>query len=732
MKSSFLPLVVILSSNLLSTLFDSSTITMEKINLGYSTKNIPLPSRNEYMKRFIEKTEQFLRRMRWKAYYFLNQQETSTKETYGFKSKHSPPKINELIPFEEGMVDLIQNIKFKDNMKSSFQRKLDADIKNKIKKPNSLLIPADKTTNYYKMDTTAYSKLIKENVTKSYKKSSGKVVEKLNAQSAKIAENLKLDDRIEKLAEKEAFLTLKDHKPAFHDHPTCRLINPSKSEIGVISKHILDDINTTIINKTKINQWKNTSSVLKWFNSLQHKESLSFICFDVCDFYPSITEKLLHKALDFANSYRPISEHERDIIIHAKRSLLFSENVPWEKKTSNDRFDVTMGSFDGAETCELVGSYILSRLTEKYGNNIGLYRDDGLSVFNKTPQEIENIKKDICKTFRDNDLKITVEANLTKVNFLDVTLDLKSGKHSPYTKEGNTPLYVHKQSNHPPSILRNIPESINRRLSEISSDKDCFDKAKGPYQDAINKSGYKYNLSFKTPTPDTSRKSKNRQRNILWFNPPYSQNVETKVGKSFLQLIDQHFPKSNPLHKIFNRNTLKLSYSCMSNVKSIISSHNKAQINEPPKQSEETNNSCNCRNKNTCPLEGNCNIRNIVYQAEVTTPQTKETYIGLCDTTFKERYRNHVCSFRNERYKNVTELSKHIWSLKERKINYQIKWRKVKQAKSYSNVNKKCNLCLWEKYFIICQPEMSTLNRRNEMTSTCRHSKKFLLSTAFT
>ena len=65
-------------------------------------------------------------------------------------------------------------------------------------------------------------------------------------------------------------------------------------------------------------------------------------------------------------------------------------------------------------------------------------------------------------------------------------------------------------------------------------------------------------------------------------------------------------------------------------------------------------------------------------------------------------------------------------------INYQIKWKKVKQARSYSNVNKKCNLCLWEKYFIICKPEMSTLNRRNEMTSTCRDSKKFLLSTAVT
>ena len=199
---------------MLSTLSNSSAITMEKINLGYSTKNIPLPSRSEYMKRFIEKTEHFVRRLRWKAYHFLNQQETSTKETYGFKSKNSPPKINELVPFEEDMTNLIRNIKFKDNAKSNFQRKLDADIKNKVKKPNSLLIPADKTTNYYRMDTTAYNKLINENVTKTYKKSNSKVVDKLNAQSARIAEHLKLENRIEKLAEKEAFITLKDHKPA--------------------------------------------------------------------------------------------------------------------------------------------------------------------------------------------------------------------------------------------------------------------------------------------------------------------------------------------------------------------------------------------------------------------------------------------------------------------------------------------------------------------------------------
>ena len=101
----------------------------------------------------------------------------------------------------------------------------------------------------------------------------------------------------------------------------------------------------------------------------------------------------------------------------------------------------------------------------------------------------------------------------------------------------------------------------------------------------------------------------------------------------------------------------KLSYSCMSKVKSIISRHNKAQIGKSLNPPEEIKDNCNCRIKNSCPLEGNCNVRNIVYQAEVVTPQSKETYIGFGNRTFKQRYRNHTCSFRNERYKNVTGLT---------------------------------------------------------------------------
>jgi len=128
---------------------------------------------------------------------------------------------------------------------SKIQRKLNGDIKNGVRKPNTLLIPADKTSNFYAIDVSSYNKLVKEDVTKTYKKSIDILVRELDAKSAKRAEQLKLDDRIEKLAMSEAFVMLKDHEPSFVDHPTCCLISSSKSEIGIISKQILDYINAS-------------------------------------------------------------------------------------------------------------------------------------------------------------------------------------------------------------------------------------------------------------------------------------------------------------------------------------------------------------------------------------------------------------------------------------------------------------------------------------------------------
>ena len=387
---------------------------------------------------------------------------------------------------------------------------------------------------------------------------------------------------------------------------------------------------------------------------------------------------------------------------------------------------ISVRFFDGAETCELVGSYLLSKIPPQYRSNIGLYRDDGLGAFDDSPRTIEMIKKEICKIFSENNLKITIEANKKCVNFLDITFDLRTGTFKPYNKPGNTPQYVHADSNHPPSILRRIPETINQRLSKISSDKEAFASCTRPYQEALRKSGYQHNLRYEQRPP---RRSQNRPRNVLWYNPPFSSNVATDIGRKFLKAIDDCFPKHHPFSKIFNRNTLKLSYSCMPNVENIISAHNKAILRKENHTEANPSKECNCRQKSECPLHGKCLTQSIVYQATVKNIEkgTQETYVGLTEGPYKTRYLNHISSFRNVKTKHATELSKHIWSLKEANTRYAIEWRIVKRCKAYSSATKICNLCLHEKFVIMYQPKLSTLNKRNELISTCRHRKKHLL-----
>ena len=98
-------------------------------------------------------------------------------------------------------------------------------------------------------------------------------------------------------------------------------------------------------------------------------------------------------------------------------------------------------------------------------------------------------------------------------------------------------------------------------------------------------------------------KKKIRKRNITWFNPPFSKNVATNVGNKFFTLLSSCFPPNNKLHKIINKNTVKLSYSCMNNVQQIINSHNKTILTSA---AENNNKLCNCREKNSCPLNGKC------------------------------------------------------------------------------------------------------------------------------
>ena len=142
----------------------------------------------------------------------------------------------------------------------------------------------------------------------------------------------------------------------------------------------------------------------------------------------------------------------------------------------------------------------------------------------------------------------------------------------------------------------------------------------------------------------------------------------------------------------------------MNNTKQIIDNNNKRLLNSSgntsvPADNTKNNKTCNCRQKNACPPNGNCLQSSVVYQATVTRNDnnTAETYIGLTENDFKTRYRNHTASFRHTRLRNSTELSKHIWTLKDSNIDHFISWRIISSSSPYNSASKRCNLCLKEK-----------------------------------
>ena len=140
-------------------------------------------------------------------------------------------------------------------------------------------------------------------------------------------------------------------------------------------------------------------------------------------------------------------------------------------------FDVTMGSFDGAEVCELVGLFLLYKMKYLFGGNcVDLYRYEGFAVLNNiSVPKNDRTRKQLIMLFQDYDMKILVELNLTQTDFLDATLNLNSGKFWPYRKPNGNPLYINKNSNHPHSIKKQIPSMVNDRLTKLSSSEDEFD-----------------------------------------------------------------------------------------------------------------------------------------------------------------------------------------------------------------------------------------------------------------
>ena len=257
--------------------------------------------------------------------------------------------VNELTNFENDIQVMIKNISYK-RWNNPVQAQL-KKYKDNINSSNKILVPADKWCNMYKLGKDVYDKLLTENITKINKKWSRRKVNKINYNAKRIAEDVSLEDCVEKIYENEAYITIKDHKKDFPNKILCRLINLSKSDIGRISKQILDKINLKLTSDTKVNQWKNSVSVIEWLNNIWNKDQHRFVVFDIESFCSSFSEDLFNEALIFAKIKVDITNQEMSIIKQSRNTLLFNKNQPWVKKYGNEEFNVPIACFDGAELC---------------------------------------------------------------------------------------------------------------------------------------------------------------------------------------------------------------------------------------------------------------------------------------------------------------------------------------------------------------------------------------------
>ena len=202
---------------------------------------------------------------------------------------------------------------------------------------------------------------------------------------------------------------------------------------------------------------------------------------------------------------------------------------------------------------------MLNKLSKKFDkDNIGLYRDDGLSVFKNYNGHLnDKVQKEMIDLFKQHHLNLEIKCNLKIVDYLNLT----TGLFKPYYKTNNIPRYVNAKSNHSPSILKEIQKSVSKCISTNFCDKQVFNAVTLFYNDILYKCGNSEKPTFEKEQHTHDRR--NRGRNIIWYNPPFSKNVKTNIAKQFLHLSGKHFGRNHKHHKIFNHNNVKISYSCM-------------------------------------------------------------------------------------------------------------------------------------------------------------------------
>ena len=341
-------------------------------------------------------------------------------------------------------------------------------------------------------------------------------------------------------------------------------------------------------------------------------------------------------------------------------------------------------------------------------------------------REKDQLRQKLERMFRQNGLKIEVVTDTKIVEFLDIKFNMSSREFRPYRKPNDTIKFVNYHSNHPPACLKNLPLNVEDRLTRLSCNEKVFNEEKEIYQQALRNSNYKHTLKY-NPKP-SKNKGRKRRRDIYWYNPPWSKNVKTPIAEQFLKTLDHYFPRDHPLHKWLNRSTIKVSYRTTRNLKAYVDGHNRKLLQEKQK---ELNKKCNCRRKKECPLDGHCQISDLVYQADVKTEKEgKEltmTYFGQTCRKFKKRFYEHKMAFKNKKSKAATALSNYIHKLKDEGRRFTVKWSIKSRAPKFNSSSRKCRLCIREKCAIALHEPRHLLNSRNELCAKCIHLVKYEL-----
>ncbi|GAB1601065.1 hypothetical protein Ahia01_000384700 [Argonauta hians] len=475
---------------------------MRPFDLNISLKDIPYPDEHEYLQLMTHSIIILLQKVRWKVWVYNNGKNSGSnngdtnpnQDEYKkeFKTTKNPPPNPLLAPLERDLLNIVTELKFKPNnrTKSKYQKKLDS-IVTKIKKDKDILVLADKTGNAYFLKPEKYVQLINKELKGKYKLAKYKDLTEINTTGYNIVTKLNLESRTTPYSPSTPWITIKDHKPNFAINLPTRLICPTNNDLAKISRVILSKIIPTLRNKIKLKQWDYTKQVIEWFYALVKSNKTKFLQVDISNYYASITPELLNKALLFAKKHTALDDNDIHTILHARKTLIKFNDRLWTKSNNEQLFDVTMGSDDAAQVTDLVGLYVLNEIRKKFPQlEGGAYRDDFLLVTNSTIRNYDKTKKALHETFNTMDLKIEIQNEYRKIDYLDVTLDLDNQTVEPYHKQNETINYINAESNHPRHMREAIARSIATRISTLSHDITKFNKHAPRYNLALEQAGY--------------------------------------------------------------------------------------------------------------------------------------------------------------------------------------------------------------------------------------------------